>query len=103
MTSCVVARRKSNVLIQQLLKIAQENSNRQECKDKKAREFPFSELLISLREAYLFDLLDTLLDLHLFLKSQNQDLAKFCVKIRILIDRYCEWFNVTNQWADWPW
>jgi hypothetical protein len=102
MTSCVRGRRKADVLLQQLLTIVRNNSNRQEGKDKIAREFQFADLIRSLREAYMFELLDTVLDLHLFLLSQNQDLTKFCVKIRNLADRYSEWYNVPNELGDWP-
>ena len=103
MTSCVRGRRRAEVLIQQLLKTVRENTNRQECKDKISREFQFADLIRSLREAYMFELLDIVLDKHMFLLSQNQDLTKFCVKIRILSDRYSEWFNTPNDLGEWPW
>lgn len=102
MTSCVRGRRRAEVLLQQLFKTIRENSNRQEAKDKIAREFQFVDLIRSLREAYMFELLDTTLDLHIFLHSQNQDLTKFCIKIRMLADRYSEWFNASSELGEWP-
>ena len=100
MSGSLRARRKAEVLGGQLFKTYCDTSNRQECKDKLARDFPFDELLRSLRESYQFALFDRVLDLHILLKSNNAELTKFCMKVRAFYDCYCEWYDLKNKWVD---